>query len=126
MYQLAAISAPICVRLNHKAILKPCAITSLRGSRSGASHLGPSARIVKPPDTSVSRLTMAPSPTSRRRAEPEHGAEVGEAGSERRALEVVEAMTPQGEPQKRKKEKKFKKKKRHDKENEKKQEAEQR
>ena len=69
---------------------------------------------------------MAPSPTSRRRAEPEHGAEVGEAGSERRALEVVEAMTPQGEPQKRKKEKKFKKKKRHDKENEKKQEAEQR
>ena len=51
MYQLAAISAPICVRLNHKAILKPCAITSLRGSRSGASHLGPSARIIKPPDT---------------------------------------------------------------------------
>ena len=104
MYQLAAISAPICVRLNHKAILKPCAITSLRGSRSGASHLGPSARIVKPPDTSVSRLTMAPSPTSRRRAEPEQGAEVGETGSERRTLEVLEAMAPQGEPQKRKKE----------------------
>ena len=121
MYQLAAISAPICVRLNHKAILKPCAITSLRGSRSGASHLGPSARIIKPPDTQC--LTMAPSPTSTRRAELGQDAEEGEAWSTRRALEIVEAMTPQGEPQKKKKEKKIKKKKRHDKENEKKQEA---
>ena len=65
---------------------------------------------------------MAPSPTSRRRAEPEEDLEEREAGDTRQALtKLVEVTASLAETQKRKKEKKIKKKKRQDKENEKKQ-----